>query len=59
MAGPGFINLKMDPDFFLSRLLKVSEQGSQYGSSNSGKGKKVLLEFVSANPTGPLPVGPG
>jgi len=59
VAGPGFINLKMDPNFFLSRLLKVVEQGSQYGSSNSGKGKKVLLEFVSANPTGPLHVGHG
>ena len=59
IAGPGFINLKMDPNFFLSRLSRVAEQGNQYGSSNSGKGKKVLLEFVSANPTGPLHVGHG
>jgi len=59
IAGPGFINLKMDPSFFLSRLVRVAEQGDQYGSSDAGKGKQVLLEFVSANPTGPLHVGHG
>jgi arginyl-tRNA synthetase len=59
IAGPGFLNLTMKPIFFLERLVKVSEQGDQYGSSNAGQGKKVLLEFVSANPTGPLHVGHG
>ena len=59
IAGPGFINFKMDPSFFLTRLLKVAEEGDKYGSSNAGKGKQVLLEFVSANPTGPLHVGHG
>ena len=59
IAGPGFINIKMLPSFFFSRLIKVVEQGDQFGCSNSGKGKKVLLEFVSANPTGPLHVGHG
>ena len=57
--GPGFLNLSMKPSFFLKRLLKVAEQGDKYGSSNAGQGKKVLLEFVSANPTGPLHVGHG
>ena len=59
IAGPGFINLKMAPSFFLNRLVRVAEQGDKFGSSDAGKGKKVLLEFVSANPTGPLHVGHG
>ena len=59
IAGPGFLNLSMKPSFFLKRLLKVAEQADNYGSSNAGQGKKVLLEFVSANPTGPLHVGHG
>ena len=59
IAGPGFLNLTMKPAFFLKRLLKVAEQADEYGSSNAGQGKKVLLEFVSANPTGPLHVGHG
>lgn len=59
IAGPGFINLKMNPSFFLSRLVEIPEQGEHFGSSNIGQGKKVLLEFVSANPTGPLHVGHG
>ena len=59
IAGPGFLNLIMKPIFFLERLVKVAEQGDQYGSSNAGQRKKVLLEFVSANPTGPLHVGHG
>ncbi len=59
MAGPGFINLKMTPSFFISRLLKVAESGEDFGSSTVGKGQKVLVEYVSANPTGPLHVGHG
>ena len=59
IAGPGFINLTMKPSFFLRRLLKVAEKGDDYGTSNAGQGKNVLLEFVSANPTGPLHVGHG
>jgi arginyl-tRNA synthetase len=59
IAGPGFLNLTMKPAFFLKRLLKVAEQADRYGSSNAGQGKKVLLEFVSANPTGPLHIGHG
>ena len=59
IAGPGFLNITMKRSFFLERLLKVAEQPDRYGSSNAGQGKKVLLEFVSANPTGPLHVGHG
>ncbi|MBT4375426.1 MAG: arginine--tRNA ligase, partial [Nitrospina sp.] len=59
IAGPGFLNITMRRSFFLERLLKVAEQPDRYGSSNAGQGKKVLLEFVSANPTGPLHVGHG
>ena len=59
VAGPGFINIKMSQDFFLSRLKEVIRQGREFGQSDVGQKKKVLLEFVSANPTGPLHVGHG
>lgn len=59
MAGPGFINLKMTRAFFLSRLVQVAESGEDFGSSTVGQGQKVLVEYVSANPTGPLHVGHG
>jgi len=59
VAGPGFINIKMSKDFFLSRLKEVIRQGREFGQSDVGQKKKVLLEFVSANPTGPLHVGHG
>lgn len=59
VAGPGFINLKMSQEFFLERLRSAVTQGDDFGSSNAGQGTKVLIEFVSANPTGPLHVGHG
>ena len=59
VAGPGFINVKMSKDFFLSRLKEAILQGREFGQSDVGQKKKVLLEFVSANPTGPLHVGHG
>ena len=59
VAGPGFINIKMSKDFFLSRLKEAILQGREFGQSDVGQKKKVLLEFVSANPTGPLHVGHG
>ena len=59
VAGPGFINIKMSGDFFLSRLNEAILQGREFGQSDIGQKKKVLLEFVSANPTGPLHVGHG
>ena len=59
VAGPGFINIKMSGDFFLSRLKEAILQGREFGQSEVGQKKKVLVEFVSANPTGPLHVGHG
>ena len=59
VAGPGFINIKMSQEFFLNRLRNAVSQGENFGSSDSGQGTKVMIEFVSANPTGPLHVGHG
>ena len=59
IAGPGFINIKMSPGFFLERLRNAVKLGEDFGKSDSGQGTKVLIEFVSANPTGPLHVGHG
>ncbi|CAL60329.1 putative arginyl-tRNA synthetase (ArgS) [Herminiimonas arsenicoxydans] len=59
IAGPGFINLRLTPASRQSVVKTVLQQGAQYGKSNLGAGKKVIIEFVSANPTGPLHVGHG
>ncbi|MDH5762628.1 MAG: arginine--tRNA ligase [Nitrospinota bacterium] len=59
VAGPGFINIKMSGDFFLNGLREAIRLGSGFGQSDIGGKKKVLVEFVSANPTGPLHVGHG
>ncbi len=59
VAGPGFINIKMSTDYFRNRFREVIEQGRDFGRSDVGQKKKVLVEFVSANPTGPLHVGHG
>ena len=59
IAGPGFINLKLDPRVFHEVLLAVHEQGDAFGRSTSGQAQKVNVEFVSANPTGPMHVGHG
>ena len=59
MAGPGFINIRMSRNFFLRRLLHAAELGGRFGASDVGQKQKVHLEFVSANPTGPLHVGHG
>jgi arginyl-tRNA synthetase len=59
IAGPGFINLKMSNEFFLGRLRNAVTQGDDFGQSDAGQGTKVMIEFVSANPTGPLHVGHG
>ena len=59
VAGPGFINITMSPGFW-SRVLKtVLEKGEDFACSDVGAGKQVQVEFVSANPTGPLHVGHG
>ncbi|HXL72481.1 MAG TPA: arginine--tRNA ligase [bacterium] len=51
---PGFINLKIHPLIFYQTLQRTLEENESYGKSAQGKGEKVILEFVSANPTGPL-----
>jgi arginyl-tRNA synthetase len=57
IAGPGFINLTLSLAFWPSVLRMVLEQGASYGRSAIGKGEAVNLEYVSANPTGPMHVG--
>lgn len=59
IAGPGFINFKLSADAFLKLIPEILEKSSRYGRSETGAGKKVQVEFVSANPTGPLHVGHG
>ncbi|AYQ57718.1 Arginine--tRNA ligase [Bathymodiolus thermophilus thioautotrophic gill symbiont] len=59
IAGPGFINFFMSQGSNASVVNRIIEQGADYGLSNVGEGQRVLLEFVSANPTGPLHVGHG
>jgi arginyl-tRNA synthetase len=58
-AGPGFINLKMSDSFFAERLKQAREKGEDFGRLEMGQGRKINLEYVSANPTGPLHVGHG
>ncbi|MGB6906750.1 MAG: arginine--tRNA ligase, partial [Methyloceanibacter sp.] len=57
IAGPGFINLTLRTSFWPSVLRMVLEQGDDYGRSAIGKGRVVNVEYVSANPTGPMHVG--
>jgi arginyl-tRNA synthetase len=59
IAGPGFINFFLLPHAQLGVLLEVLEAADAYGQSRIGNGQRVLVEFVSANPTGPLHVGHG
>ena len=59
IAGPGFINFYLTDAAFHQELLGIRSAGDTYGHNNNGKDQRVLLEFVSANPTGPLHVGHG
>ncbi|MEN8142155.1 MAG: arginine--tRNA ligase [Thermodesulfobacteriota bacterium] len=59
VAGPGFVNFFIKPEVWQSVLPEVCRQDDKYGLSEKGKGRKVLVEFVSANPTGPLSIGHG
>jgi len=59
IAGPGFINLTLKPAVWSEELRLVLEAGDDYGRSDIGKGEKVNVEYVSANPTGPMHVGHG
>ncbi|WP_420586859.1 arginine--tRNA ligase [Ruegeria sp.] len=57
VAGPGFLNLRLAPNVWQGVLAAVLEKGTDYGRSTMGQGQKVNVEYVSANPTGPLHVG--
>lgn len=59
VAGAGFINFFLTTDAYARELATVHELGDRYGRSNLGRGERVMVEFVSANPTGPLHVGHG
>jgi len=59
IAGPGFINFTFKQDRWRKTLFEIASEGPGYGLKNIGKGERVILEFVSANPTGPLHVGHG
>lgn len=57
IAGPGFINFFYKPQYYADVLRDVETKGADYGRSGYGEGKKVMVEFVSANPTGPMHMG--
>ncbi len=57
IAGPGFLNFYLSPSYYSAILKDVRECGKDYGRSDYGKGKKVNVEFVSANPTVPMHMG--
>lgn len=57
IAGPGFLNFRLKDEYFADVLSEVISRGEAYGRSDYGQGKKVMVEFVSANPTGPMHLG--
>lgn len=59
IAGPGFLNFFVKPDAWHQTLREIHSRAEDYGLQNVGEGKKVQVEFVSANPTGPLHIGHG
>lgn len=59
IAGAGFVNFTFSRDYLYGILRKILEEGKNYGQANWGGGKKTQVEFVSANPTGPLTIGHG
>ena len=59
VAGPGFINLFLSHKWFAEAASQVLQQGERYGAVDLGQGRRVQVEFVSANPTGPLHIGHG
>ena len=59
IAGPGFINFYLKKDTHNEVLMRIEESGKSFGTNNSGNGERVLIEYVSSNPTGPLHVGHG
>ena len=59
IAGPGFINFFLNQNSYQSVVLDILEKGDTYGNSKIGDNQSTLIEFVSANPTGPLHIGHG
>lgn len=59
IAGPGFVNIFIKHDVWRSLIPEIISAGTSFGKSNVGGGRKVMVEFVSANPTGPLSIGHG
>ena len=57
IAGPGFLNFYLNDKYYADILLNIDEEGDDYGRSDYGQKKRVLIEFVSANPTGPMHIG--
>ena len=57
IAGPGFINFFLSKRYFAAVLYEIENEGEHYGESDYGQNKKVMVEFVSANPTGPMHLG--
>lgn len=57
IAGPGFINFYLKDEYYAAIINDVLEKDINYGTSNVGEGKKIMVEFVSANPTGPMHIG--
>lgn len=57
IAGPGFINFYLSDKYYSDVLKDIVASGDSYGRSNYGEGKRILVEFVSANPTGPMHIG--
>ncbi len=57
IAGPGFINFFLSDKYYADIIKDISEKGADYGKSGYGENKRVLVEFVSANPTGPMHIG--
>jgi len=57
IAGPGFINLRLSPASWLDEVNTIAAQGDDYGKSDMGAGTRVNVEYVSANPTGPMHMG--
>lgn len=59
VAGPGFCNFRFAPEIWQRIIAEVEEKGGAFGHSSAGRGRRALVEYVSANPTGPLHVGHG
>jgi arginyl-tRNA synthetase len=59
VAGPGFVNVRLAPDVWYAALARAVDEGPAYGRTSVGQGRKVIVEYVSANPTGPMHVGHG